>query len=436
MSRLLHIFIVTLMLLVPVAGEVAADDGDEPRPGCDIDLSPLVMSLNHSPEQRLQDIDNAIALLRQMGDTFGPHPAIYLAMGRLYAEALSIDAMNACLDLVMWAYDDSLFTTVFRDACPREYFMAKGDSIKAGVREKIRTGGEDMPLSLHLQAAYIHDGNPPQTVRFRQSLTNLWRVCDRVGAMPEVFFYLGRAYRDLGVLDSMHMYFDSTLLYCGDNSLYYSDRACCNRGRYVAVIDSLRRSVVGDEPGTAEHMAEVFFYENFMDNINGWPVDRYGSTGLGIGKGRYALSRFSRGEFLAVKKAVPFDHRGDFVISTALAKSDGTDDNGYGLMWGGDARGNMYLFSLNGEGLFTVRKIENGEWSDVVSWQGSPLIKRGKSENRLSVKYDGVMTLFYINGLPVAAAPRLPLFGDVLGFHLTEDITFSVDYLLVYRPFR
>lgn len=289
----------------------------------------------------------------------------------------------------------------------------------------------DSPLRDYLGLAVNVRSAEPHTIRLRNNLNRLFQVADRFRSLPEIFFSIGQVYRRLGVLDSMHIYFDSALIYCADGELYYSDRECCDRGRYEIVIDSLRANVIGDALDSQSHIDKVFLYDDFVHNLNGWPEGRFGGAAFGIGRGKYTVSMISP-ENIAVA-TLPVKTGQDFVIETVLRKSDGDKNSGFGLLWGGDSKGNYYIFAINGDGQFTVKKLKDKQWTDLIAWRPSPSINPGKAENKMRVKQVGEEFQFLVNDSPVGTIEAQKLFGDLVGFVDILDVTFAADYVLVYR---
>jgi len=103
--------------------------------------------------------------------------------------------------------------------------------------------------------------------------------------------------------------------------------------------------------------------------------------------------RFKNGEYvLSLKeKDLFFWQTAEFVAGDFLAEFDASLDSGapeqvYGLIFRYVDQDNFYRYLVSGDGSYSVYKLMNDEWYDIIPWTESPVIKTGLDKtNRLGV---------------------------------------------------
>ncbi len=378
------------------------------------------------------NVNKTINVLTEISVTDGPYPKYSILLGAFYRRMEIYDSMNLYFDKTLLHFDDTTLKTIDRGPYRRSYYEHKIDSIRShlwnnAIRKKYKYSVNSL-MTLAIKNA----SHEPQLVRLRNNLARVQEIRDSLGSLPEIFLHLGMVYRQLGVLDSMHIFFDSTLLYCSDEALYYNDRECCFNHKYEYLVDSLRSNIVADPEQRSRFIKSIDFYDNFKFNVNGWPEGRYGGAAVGLGGGKYAVSIFSQ-ENLVVPK-IPVLIKGDYIIKTPVKKSDGKDTDSYGLLWGGNKSASYFVFLINGEGLFSIKKLENNLWIDVIGWREAPELLTGNAQNVLAVEKRKNTFIYYINGEVVAETVYQRKYGDYIGYITTGDVTFSSEYFLIYKP--
>lgn len=100
---------------------------------------------------------------------------------------------------------------------------------------------------------------------------------------------------------------------------------------------------------------------------------------------------------------------GDFDFSVQASPTDGPLNNGYGLIFRFQNKGNnapddddFYLFLVSSDGFYQVMRSIDGTQKELSNWIPSPLVNQGIGvTNILRVVAVGDQFKFYINGQPV-----------------------------------
>lgn len=176
---------------------------------------------------------------------------------------------------------------------------------------------------------------------------------------------------------------------------------------------------------------EVIFNEQFNDNAN-WSVSNVaGETAQGISAGyfnfEYLREEGQRTEFVTVD--MPSDK--NFEIESSIKKVAGSVQGDFGIQWGFKDANNHYGFYLNGNGLYRIRKRENGNWSDMVGQTLAFTNKGYGSTNKLSVRRVGNELEFFINDHYVDKAPFQSPYGNGIGISIEGKQKIAVDYFKI-----
>lgn len=126
--------------------------------------------------------------------------------------------------------------------------------------------------------------------------------------------------------------------------------------------------------------------------------------------------------------SVAKQHWGDFDLTVQATPVDGPEDNGYGVIFRLQNRGNIspdddyfYMFLISSDGYYQVTRSLNGQQKIISNWIPSDLIRQGiGATNQVRVTAVGDQFRFYINGEPVQLC--LPNNPDGISTYLGECI--------------
>lgn len=392
----------------------------------------MILEKNHSVFNDTTNINTSMLVLKNEMRTVGPYPKYALVLGAFYLRKQQYDSMNVYFDSTLIGCVDTTLNDSLRNPYPISYYENTIDSIRTVLWKKMLGRRIRASVSDYLTLAIKHVSHEPHAVRLRNNLSRIQIVYDSLGSLPDVFLEIGKTYRELGVIDSMHIFFDSTLLYCADEALLYNDRANCEKYDYPSRIARLRKNIIGAAGGGKQHIGRVLFYDNFAFNVYGWPEGRFGGAGVGLGGGKYAISLFSKENLVVPKIEVRLP--GSYILKTPIRKSDGSDTDAYGMVWRGSAKNDFLTVLITGEGLFSVKSLEQNVWTDIIPWKRSTAIRTGNAVNDFRIEQNGPDCFFYINDELAGKARILNDFGDFVGYLSTGAVTLSSEYMLIYQP--
>lgn len=138
--------------------------------------------------------------------------------------------------------------------------------------------------------------------------------------------------------------------------------------------------------------------------VDYFQYDKAGSWQVFTAPGAAALFRVSDG---ALEGAVAADRgyvwslngaeHADVTITAVVQQTQGADGSAFGLMCRADARGNGYYFLIGSDGTFTISvgTDARADLFQLVPWQASSAVKRGKQANSLrAVCVENYLALF------------------------------------------
>jgi|GEM_PF-4893709 len=209
---------------------------------------------------------------------------------------------------------------------------------------------------------------------------------------------------------------------------------------------SAQINIVWDIP---DSLRETVFSDDFDDNRNEWPLEVDGVK-LKIKKGIYEIDNtHTEGSCNMNYKGVDFSR--EFTIECKMRKAKGDNDSVWlGLIWGyqTDADFSNLLVGADGTYLLAVRSLN--DYKKVVDWQEHSALKKKGDFNVLRVErransvtflgqklknLDQYTYHFYLNGSLVKTINDWPaVWGDWLGFRVSEDAKIEVDYVKVTVP--
>jgi len=129
-----------------------------------------------------------------------------------------------------------------------------------------------------------------------------------------------------------------------------------------AVPDEQRKP--GDtDPGPTMGLGEVEEVEEFENNRRGWPV----SDSSNIQDGAYVLDSRERGPFTVQNTSLGYIGF-DFSYDGQVTFVGGSENDGYGLVFGYRDPDNYFAFLITKNGQFTVVEERQGEYNILVPW--------------------------------------------------------------------
>jgi len=142
----------------------------------------------------------------------------------------------------------------------------------------------------------------------------------------------------------------------------------------------------------------ILIKDTFDSNKNKWQIkpsdSEFARTTYEIADGKYTWDITAHKAFIGWV-SVNTKAEGDFYLSAEIKQSSGPDSADYGVIFREDTDSNFYYFGINKQGQY-VLYLYNQEWSTLIDWTQSELIRPGES-NRITVIGEGSNFIFFVN---------------------------------------
>ena len=179
----------------------------------------------------------------------------------------------------------------------------------------------------------------------------------------------------------------------------------------------------------------VLLREDFSSNKDGlWWTGKGDNYMISMERGKYILTTVQKdkGRFITISPYI--DSKKDFTMEATFVQRSGTDNHGYGFLWGDNADGKNHSFTVTTTGYFQVmspeKKPKLNEW--IVTDKVKPL----GQENFLKIEQRKARLYFFINNQQVLETEALPLYGTRLGFITYTNMVLEVDNFVLRHDLK
>ncbi|MBU0495848.1 MAG: hypothetical protein KKA73_25050 [Chloroflexi bacterium] len=294
----------------------------------------------------------------------------------------------------------------FQEADPADRVRAELEAKGYTVRKVgVSTSGDLAGVYMDMVAYEFDD-----TVR--QQIVDGWYAISKVYTDPAIEVYLsGLVYQEQYLLcffvapADFQAWIAGTLsdqAFAGKYTMRILDLAT---GEWVEDKDFLHKNfgaptgvqgaeAVGPLPKPVEGSSKPAFEDDFSDPTSGWESKTTTDYSYGYADGEY-FCREEQDNYM-VRGQYPGLEFGDFIYQAEGRQAEGDAENEYGLIFR-YVDGDYYKFGVTGDGYYHLSLRQNGEWTAVVDWAESRLIKRGDQVNVLKVVCAGEDISLYIN---------------------------------------
>jgi len=175
---------------------------------------------------------------------------------------------------------------------------------------------------------------------------------------------------------------------------------------------------------SASAQLPVALHDEFNDNSYEWWIGESENYSMKMGNGKYVITtRMNNvGSYSTVRP--PFDQSKDFSVEATFIQKSGSTNNGFGLLWGDDGKGQHCAFIISSDGNFKIKNAEGKE--NLNRWISCNLNPMG-SENVLKVEAIKSKWYYYINGEEIANTDPFPMYGPNMGVVNYTDMVLEVD---------
>ncbi len=126
----------------------------------------------------------------------------------------------------------------------------------------------------------------------------------------------------------------------------------------------------------------VLLNDDFSDPNSGWEIADYDSGSVGYTQGKYFVTSTEVG---AAMWGVAGKNYADVMIEvdTTQVSAPSNNNNDYGIMCRLDFAGNGYSFNISGDGFYSIQKMADNGFVDLVEWAESNKIRTGNATNHI-----------------------------------------------------
>ncbi len=215
---------------------------------------------------------------------------------------------------------------------------------------------------------------------------------------------------------------------------YNSDRAQSEAvGVNITVMEWPTPTV---EPTPTTQLA-LPFEDDFNDPNSGWDVDEWESGSFGYKDGVYFVTSTKDGATVTGRAGRSLD---DVVIEVDASQisAPANDNNDYGVVCSAQPNLDGYYLLISGDGLYSIMIEEGEEFTTLVDWTESDIIRQGNATNHIKAACNGSTLQLFVNGEFLAEATDSTFSEGDIGLTATtyedEPSEIHFDNLEAYAP--
>lgn len=169
----------------------------------------------------------------------------------------------------------------------------------------------------------------------------------------------------------------------------------------------------------------VLVNDQFNDNTYNWFLGKGENYLLKMENGKYILTTYEKdnGRFVTISPYI--DSKKDFSLEAQFVQRSGSDNNGFGLLWGDNSDGKYHDFVITTNGYYKIISPEKGE--RLNEWVALDKVKPMGQVNQLKVEQRKGRLYYSVNGQLITETASLPLYGNRIGFITYTDMVLEVD---------
>jgi outer membrane protein OmpA-like peptidoglycan-associated protein len=172
----------------------------------------------------------------------------------------------------------------------------------------------------------------------------------------------------------------------------------------------------------------ILLKDEFNNNNSGWWTGNGENFSMKVENGKYVITTLSKDNGRLATLTPYFHKQKDFSLEATFVQKSGSDNNGLGLLWGGNNDGKIHEFMIACNGYYKIKSPESGE--GINEWVEYKKVKPIGFENILKVEQKKSKWYYYINGEKVAATNPLPIYDAKIGIITYTDMRLEVDHFI------
>lgn len=145
---------------------------------------------------------------------------------------------------------------------------------------------------------------------------------------------------------------------------------------FLVIVAGCRSS-----PEAEVSMGDILVHEHF-DSAIGWDNQSHENVAVGVEAGAYRI----RADVDTFVRGFNNTTYGDVVIDVEVVQLTYYQTNAFGVLCradGDDITGNGYYFLIGSDGMYSIRKGQQGEVKALVEWSHTDAIHQGSGTNRI-----------------------------------------------------
>jgi outer membrane protein OmpA-like peptidoglycan-associated protein len=179
----------------------------------------------------------------------------------------------------------------------------------------------------------------------------------------------------------------------------------------------------------------VLLREDFTSNKEGlWWTGKGDNYIISLERGKYIITTLEKdkGRFITISPYI--DSKKDFTMEATFVQKSGTDNQGFGFLWGDNANGKNHSFTIASTGYFQVLSPEVKP--KLNEWIVTDKVKPIGEENVLKIEQRKGALYFFINNQQVLDTEALPLYGTRLGFITYTNMVLEMDNFILRHDLK
>ncbi len=182
---------------------------------------------------------------------------------------------------------------------------------------------------------------------------------------------------------------------------------------------------------------QILYQDDFSDSNSGWPAVSDADKSASYSGGQYVIQAITAKQDVW---AHPGQNFGDVSITVDATKSNGPDNNDFGLVCRFQDDNNFYFFVVSSDGFQAIGKYVNGDFSYLTAdkMQPTTAMNAGTTLNKLRADCVGSTLTLYANGQMLSTATDTSFStGDVgllVGTFDDPNVSISFDNFVVAQP--
>jgi len=209
----------------------------------------------------------------------------------------------------------------------------------------------------------------------------------------------------------------------------------------VLVFASLACSAIsgGTDPTSVPVIPnqQTLYQDDFSDLNSGWPEVSDSDKSASYNSGQYLMQAITANQDVWAHAGQDL---GDVSITVDATKSNGPDNNDFGIICRFVDDNNFYLFVVSSDGYQAIGKYQNGDFSYLTAeqMQSTTAMQAGNVLNKLRADCVGSTLTLYANGQMLSTTTDTSFstgdVGLIVGTFDEPNVSIQFDNLVVTKP--